>query len=76
MNDIESAFYRLVVRQESNRGLDRKMIELFEELVRNMDDLYIQTHNDTVHTNRLFNMRTSSVANQTYEEIISKGEQE
>ena len=76
MNDIESAFYRLVVRQESNRGLDREMIKLFEELVRNMDDFYIQTHDENVHANRLFNMRTADVANQTYEEIISKGEQE
>ena len=76
MNDIESAFYRLVVRQESNRGLDREMIKLFEELVRNMDDFYIQTHNDNVQSNRLFNMPTSDVANQTYEEIINKGERE
>lgn len=75
MNDIESAFYRLVVRQESNKGLDKKMIELFEELVHNMDDFYIQTHNENVHTNRLFNMPTSDVANQTYEEIINKGKQ-
>ena len=75
MNDIQSAFYRLVVHQESNKGLDRKMIELFEELVRNMDDFYIQTHNDTVHTNRLFNMPTADVANQTYEEICAKVEE-
>ena len=76
MNDIESAFYRLVVRQESNKGLDQKMIELFEEIVRNMDDFHIKDHNENVQANRLFNMPTSNVANQTYEEIISKGEQE
>jgi len=76
MNDIESAFYRLVVRQKSNCGLDRKMIELFEDLVRNMDDFCIQDHNENVHANRLFNMPTADVANQTYEEIINKGEQE
>ena len=76
MNDIESAFYRLVVRQESNRGLDKKMIELFEDLVRDMDDFHIQDHNENVQSNRLFNIPTSDVANQTYEEIINKGERE